>query len=100
MEVMCGQVERGAFADLRLRRKSEHKIDFLMEQSMGWLRDQMKRTTRFIGNRSMIMNGELTGQIPGKDSMDCPTVHVIRSPMMMIGLGMNIHQWHDEHPQG
>lgn len=97
---MCGDIDRDAFADLRLRGNSEHKIDFLMDQSMGWLCDQMKRTTRLICNRSMVINRELTGQVRGKNSMDCPTVHVIRGPMAMVGLGMNMDQWQDEHPQG
>lgn len=97
---MCGNIAGGAFADLRLRRNSEHKIDFLMDQSMGWLCDQMKRTTRLICNRSMVINRELTGQVGGKDCMNRPTVQVIRGPMVMVGLGMYMDQWHDEHPQG
>lgn len=97
---MCGNITRAAFSDLRLRRNSEHKIDFLMDQSMGWLCDQMKRTTSLICNRSMVINRELTGEIRGKDCMNRPTVQVIRSPMVMVGLGMYMDQWHNEHPQG
>jgi hypothetical protein len=97
---MCGHIKRGTLADLRLRGYSKHKIDFLMDQPMGQVSDQMERTARFACNRAMVVNGKLAGQVPGKDGMDGPTVHVIREPMAMIGLGMNMDQRHDEHPQG
>ena len=32
--------------------------------------------------------------------MDRPTVLVIRCPVAMIGVWMNVDQWNDEHPEG
>lgn len=78
MEGMCGHIERGAFADLRLGGRSEHQINFKMVQPMGRLRKQMKRTMGFvICNRGMVMNRKLTGQVRGKNSMDCAAMDMI-----------------------
>lgn len=96
---MCGHIQRGAFADLRLGRRREHQINFEVLQPMERVRDQMKRTAGFVVcNRGMIINQELTGQVRGKNSVDCPPMLVIFSPMAMVGLGMDMNQWRDEHP--
>jgi hypothetical protein len=32
--------------------------------------------------------------------MDCPAMQVIRRPVAMIGVGMDMDQRHDKHPEG
>ena len=101
MERMCGHIKRGALADLRLGRRSENQINFEVLQPMGRLRNQMKRTAGFVVcNRGMVIDRELTAQVRGKNSMDLATMPVIRCPMAMIGLGMDMDQWRGEHPYG
>lgn len=96
---MCGHVQSGAFADLRLSRRCEHQIDFEVLQPMQRLRNQMKRTTGLVVcNRGMVIDRELTGQVRGKNSVDCPPMLVICRPMAMVGLGMDMDQWRGEHP--
>ncbi|WP_213043140.1 hypothetical protein [Nitrospira defluvii] len=59
----------------------------------------MKRTAGFaVCDRGMIMVGELTHQVRGENRVDRATMHVIRGPMAMIGLGMNMDQRHGKHP--
>jgi hypothetical protein len=43
---------------------------------------------------------ELAGKVRGEHGMDRPTVSVIRCPMSMVGVGMNVDQRNDEHPEG
>lgn len=45
---MCGHIQGGAFADLRLSGRRENKIDFKVFRSMERLRKQMKRAARFL----------------------------------------------------
>jgi hypothetical protein len=99
MEGMCGYIQRGAFADLRLSRSREDQIDFEMLQPMGRLRNQMKRTAGFVlCNRGMVIDQELTIQVWGKNSMNRAAVNMTRIPVAMIGLGMDMDQWRGEHP--
>jgi hypothetical protein len=99
MEGMCGHIQRGAFADLRLGRRRENQIDFKVLQPMERLRNQMKRTAGFVVcNRGMVIDRELTGQVRGKNSMDCPPMLVIFSPMAMISFWVGMDQWRGEHP--
>ena len=59
----------------------------------------MKRTAGFAAcDRGMIMAGELTHQVRGENRVNRAAMHVIRGPMAMIGLGMNMDQRRDEHP--
>jgi hypothetical protein len=75
---MCGHIQRGAFADLRLGRRRENQIDFEVLEPMGRLRNQMKRTVRFVVcNRGMVIDREFTIQVWGKNSMDRATMPVI-----------------------
>lgn len=98
---MCGHIQRGAFADLRLGRRREHHIDCEVLQPMEWVCNQMKRTTGFVaGNRGMVIDQKLTGQLRGEYRVDGPPMQVICSPMAMIGLGMDMDQWHGKHPEG
>lgn len=101
VEGVCGHIKRGAFADLRLGRSSENHINFEVLKSMGRLRNQMKRTVGFvICDRGMVIDRELTIQVRGKNSVDCPPMHVTCCPVAMVGLGMDMHQWRGEHPTG
>lgn len=101
MEGMCGHIQRGAFTDLRLGRRSENHINFEVLRPMGRLRNQMKRTAGFVVcNRSMVIDRELTTQVRGKHSMDGPAVNMTRIPMTMICLGVDMEQWRGEHPYG
>jgi len=101
MEGMCGHIQRGAFAGLRHGRRCEDQINFEVLQPMGRLRDQMKRTAGFVVcNCGMVIDQELTGQVRGKNSMDCPPMSVICCTMVMVGLGMDMNQWRGEHPYG
>jgi len=101
MEGMCGYIQRGAFSDLRLGRRRENKLDFEVLGPMERLQDQMKRTAGFVVcNRGMVINRELTVQVLGKNSMDCPPMPVVFRPMAMVGLWMDMDQWRGEHPQG
>jgi hypothetical protein len=96
---MRGHIKRGAFADLRLGRSSENHINFEVLKPMGRLRNQMKRTVGFVtGNRGMVIDRELTGQVLGKNRVDCPPMPVICGPMAMVGFGMDMDQWRGEHP--
>lgn len=96
---MCGHIECGAFADLLLGRRRKNHIDFEVLKPMERLRNQMKRTAGFVaGNRSMVKDRELTGQVRGKNSMDRPPMYMIGCSMAMIGLGMDVNQWRGEHP--
>ena len=98
---MCGYIKRGAFADLRLGRRRENQIDFEVLQPVGRLRNQMKRTAGFVVcNRRMVIDQELTGQVRGKNSVDCPPMFVICRPMPMVGFRMDMDQWRGEHPYG
>ncbi len=59
----------------------------------------MERTVGFaVCDRGMIMAGELTNQVRGENCVDRTAMHVIRGPMAMIGLGMDMDQWHRQHP--
>ena len=99
MEGMCGHIQRGAFADLRLGRRSENEINFKVLRPVGMLRNQMKRTVGFaVCNRSMIIDRELTVQVRGKNSMDRAAVNMTRISMPMVGLGMDMNEWGGEHP--
>ena len=101
VERMCGHIQRGAFADLRLGRRSENEINFKVLRPVGMLRNQMKRTVGFaVCNRSMIIDRELTVQVRGKNSMDRAAVNMTRISMPMVGLGMDMNQWGGEHPYG
>ena len=61
VEGMCGHIQRGAFADLRLGRKRENQIDFKVLRPMGRLRNQMKWTAGFVVcNRGMVIDREFT----------------------------------------
>jgi hypothetical protein len=96
---MCGHIQRGAFADLRLGRSSENHINFEVLKPMERLRNQMKRTVGFvICNRGMVIDRELTTQVRGENSVDCPPMRVICRPMAMVDLGMDMDQWRGEHP--
>ena len=96
---MCGDIKRGAFADLRLGRRRENHIDFEVLQPVGKLRNEMKRTVGLVVcNRSMVIVIELTTEVRGKNSMDCPPMLVIFSPMTMVGLRMDMNQRRSEHP--
>ena len=98
---MCGHIKRGAFANLRLGRRRENEINFKVLRPMGGLRNQMMGTTGFVGcNRGMVIDRELTAQVRGKNSMDCPSMYVTCGPVAMIGLGMDMNQWGGEHPYG
>ena len=99
VEGMCGHIKRGAFADLRLGRRSENEINFKVLSPMGMLRNQMKRTAGLvICNRGMVIDRELTAQIRGKNSMDCAPMRVICRPMAMVGFGVDMDQRRGEHP--
>lgn len=101
VEGMCGHIQRGAFADLRLGRRRENQINFEVLRPMGRLRDQMKRTVGFVVcNRGMVIDRELTVQVRGKNSVNCPPMPVICRPMAMVGLRMDMDQWRSEHPYG
>jgi hypothetical protein len=101
VEEMCGHIQRGPFADLRLGRRGEHHINFEVLKPMGKLRDQMKRTARFVVcNRGMVKDRELTIQVRGKNSVDCSTMPMICRPVVMVGLGMDMNQRRGEHPYG
>jgi uncharacterized membrane protein YjdF len=96
---MCGHIKRGAFADLRPGRRGESHINFEVLKPMGRLRNQMKRTAGFVtGNRGMVIARELTGQVRGEHRMDRAAMNMIRIPMSMVGLGMDMDQWRGEHP--
>lgn len=96
---MCGHIECGTFADLRLSRRRESHINFEVLKPMERLRNQMKRTAGFVvRHRRMLIDRELAGQVRGKNSVDCPPMLVIVSPMTMVGLGMDMNQWRGEHP--
>ncbi len=98
---MCGHIQRGAFADLRLGRRRENQINFEVLRHMRRLRDQMKRTVGFVVcNRGMVIDRELTVQVLGKNSVNCPPMRVICGPMAMIGFGMHVKEWSHEHPNG
>jgi hypothetical protein len=57
MEGMCGHIQCGAFADLRLGRRRENKLDFEVLGPMERLRNQMKRTAGFIVcDRGMVID--------------------------------------------
>ncbi|HSL05168.1 MAG TPA: hypothetical protein VK901_16695 [Nitrospiraceae bacterium] len=99
MKEMCGHIKRRSFADMRLGRRRENQIDFEVLQPMERLRNQMKRTAGFVVcNRGMVIGRELTGQVRGKNSVDCPPMLVIFGPMAMVGLRMDMDQWRGEHP--
>ena len=99
VEGLCGHIQRGAFADMRRGRRRENQIDLKVLQPMGRLRNQMKWTLRFVVcNRRMVIDRELTGQARGKNSVDCPPMLVIFSPMAMVGFGVDMDQWRGEHP--
>lgn len=54
---MCGHIECGTFADLRLSRIRENHINFEVLNPMERLRNQMKRTAGFVVcNRGMVMD--------------------------------------------
>ena len=54
---MCGHIECGAFADLRLGRRCENHINFEVLKPMERLRNQMKRTAGFaVCNRGMVID--------------------------------------------
>jgi hypothetical protein len=98
---MCGYIKRGAFADLRLGRSSENHINFEVLKPMGRLRNQMKWTVGFVtGNRSMVIDRELTVQVLGENRMDRAAMNMTRIPMTMISLGMHVEEWNHEHPYG
>lgn len=99
VERMCGHIQRGAFADLRLGRRGENHINFEVHKPMGKLRNQMEGTAGFVGcNGDMVIDRELTTQVRGKNSMDRPPMYVTCCPMAMVGLGMDVNQWRGEHP--
>ena len=101
VERMCGHIQRGAFADLRLGRRSENHINFEVLKPMGRLRNQMKRTVGFvIGNRGVVIDRELTIQVRGKHSMDRAAMNMTRIPMTMVCLRMHVEEWNHEHPYG
>ena len=51
---MCSHIECGAFADLRLGRRRENRINFKVLEPMERQRNQMKRTAGFVVcNRGM-----------------------------------------------
>ena len=96
---MCGHIKCGAFADLRLGRRSENQINFKVLRPMGRLRNQIKRTAGFVVcNRGMVIDRELTRQVRRKNSVDCPPMPVICGPMAMVGFGVDMNQWRSEHP--
>jgi hypothetical protein len=98
---MCGHIKRGAFADLRLGRRSENQIYLEVLRPMERLRNQMQRAVGFvIGNRGMVIDRELTTQVRGKNSVDGPPMYVTCCPVAMVGLGMDMNQWGGEHPYG
>jgi hypothetical protein len=75
---MCGHIECGAFADLRLGRRRENHINFEVLKPMERLRHQMKWTAGFVVcNRSMLIERKLTVQVRGENSMDGPPMKVI-----------------------
>lgn len=99
VEGTCGHLQRGTFADLRLSGESENQINCKVLRPMGRKRAYVKRTAGFaVCNRGMIMAGELTHQVRGKNCVDRAAMHVIRGSMAMIGLGMNMDQRHGKHP--
>lgn len=78
VEGMCGHIERGAFADLRLGGRSKHQINFTMVHPMRRLRQQMKQTMGFvIRNRGMVMNRKLTSQVRGKHRVYCTAMEMV-----------------------
>ena len=96
---MSGHVQRGAFANLRLGRRREEHIDFEVLQPVGKLRNEMKRTVGLVVcNRSMVIVIELTTEVRGKNSMNCPPMHVICCSVAMVRLRMDVNQWRSEHP--
>lgn len=96
---MCGHIKRRAFANLRFGRRRENHINFEVLQPMERLRDQMKRTAGFVVcNRGMVIDRELTGQVRGKNSVDCPPMRVIFGAMAMVSFGMDMDQRRGEHP--
>ena len=99
MEGMCGHIQRGAFADLWLGRRSENHINFEVLKPMGRLRNQMKRTAGFVVcNRGMVIDREFTVQVRGKHRMNRAAVNMTRISMTMVCLGMDMDQWRGEHP--
>jgi hypothetical protein len=101
VEGVCGHIKRHALAALRLGEGPENHIDFEMFQSMERLRNEMKGTVEFADvSRCTVMHGKLAGQVRGKNSMDCPSMHVICCPVAMIGFGMDVDPGYNEHPQG
>jgi hypothetical protein len=46
----------------------------------------------------MVKDKKLTGQVRGKNSVDCSSMLVICRPMAMVGLRMDMDQWRGEHP--
>ena len=96
---MCGDIQGGAFANLRFGRRREYHIDFEVLQPMERLCNQMKWTAGFVVcNRGMVINREFTRQARGKNSVDCPPMRVICCPMAMVGFGVDMEQWRGEHP--
>jgi len=96
---MCGYIQRGTFADLRLGRRGENHTNFEMLKPMGRLRNQMKGTVGFvISNRGMVIDRELTAQVRGKNSMDGPSMYVTCGPVAMVSLGMDMEQWDHDGP--
>jgi hypothetical protein len=101
LEEMSRHIKRGAFAALRLGGGPEHDVDFEMFQTVGRMRDKMKPMAKLLGSaRSAVVDRELTGQIRGEHGMDGPTVFVIRCPVAMVDVGMDMDQRDGEHPKG
>ena len=101
VERMCGHIQRGAFADLRLGRRTENHINFEVLKPMGKLRDQKEGTAGFVVcNRRMVINRKLTIQVLGKHRMDRAAVNMTRISMTMVCLGMHVEEWNHEHPEG
>jgi hypothetical protein len=101
LKEMSGNIERRALAALRHGGRPEDHIDLKMFQPVGRLPDKMKWMAGLVSSdRSIIVVRELAGKVRGEHGMDRPTVFVIRCPMSMVGVGMNVDQRNDEHPEG
>jgi len=100
LEEMSRHIKRGAFSALRLGGRPEHDVDFEMFQTVDRMRDKMKPMAGLLGSdRSAVVDREFTGQIRGEHGMDGPTVFVIRYPVPMVGVGMDMDQRNSKHPE-
>jgi hypothetical protein len=100
LEEMSRHIERGAFAALRLGGGAEHDVDFEMFQTVGRMRDKMKPMAGLLGSaRSAVVDRELTGKVRREHGMDGPTVFVIRCPVAMVDVGMDMDQRNSKHPE-